>query len=186
MYGNKYKCTVLVQTLCNAVRFQRFQTSVQTGDQSPHPVQMTVQTLRRSWSATQYVRLFMRFNDCSGRFKLGALIQGSLSLTLSNQIHQRQNVRQNVRVCSLVNRRVRSQPERRRVVSQMLFVPTRPSRGLFCPHLFRLSVTLSRFATRCGRTVAISTPRICRKNSNVKTNRAVRFSADKYDGAEPI
>ena len=48
------------------------------------------------------------------------------------------------------------------------------------------SVTLSWFATRCGRTVAISTPRICRKNSNVKTNRAVRFSADKYGGAEAI
>ena len=52
--------------------------------------------------------------------------------------------------------------------------------------LFRLSVTLSRFATRCGCTVAISTPRICRKNSNVKTNRAVRFSADKYAEAEAI
>ena len=48
------------------------------------------------------------------------------------------------------------------------------------------SVRLSRFATRCGRTVAISTPRICRKNSNVKTNRAVRFSADKYAEAEAI
>ena len=70
---------------------------------------------------------------------------------------------------------------------QMLFVPTRPSRGLlFCGCSVRLSVRLSRFATRCGRTVAISTPRICRKNSNVKTNRAVRFSADKYAEAEAI
>ena len=57
---------------------------------------------------------------------------------------------------------------------------------LFCGCSVRLSVTLSRFATRCGRTVAISTPRICRKNSNVKTNRAVRFSADKYAEAEAI
>ena len=60
------------------------------------------------------------------------------------------------------------------------------ARRLFCGLLFRLSVTLSRFATRCGRTVAISTPRICRKISNVKTNRAVRFSADKYAEAEAI
>ena len=73
------------------------------------------------------------------------------------------------------------------IKSQMLFVPRRPSRGLlFRGLLFCLSVTLSRFATRCGRTVAISTPRICRKNSNVKTNRAVRFSADKYAEAEAI
>ena len=54
------------------------------------------------------------------------------------------------------------------------------------PSVACCSVTLSRFATRCGRTVAISTPRICRKNSNVKTNRAVRFSADKYAEAEAI
>ena len=59
-------------------------------------------------------------------------------------------------------------------------------RLLFCGLLFRLSVTLSRFATRCGRTVAISTPRICRKHSNVKTDLAVRFSADKYSEAEAI
>ena len=71
--------------------------------------------------------------------------------------------------------------------SQMLFVPTRPSRPhLFCGCSVRQSVRLSRFATRCGCTVAISTPRICRKNSNVKTNRAVRFSADKYAEAEAI
>ena len=60
------------------------------------------------------------------------------------------------------------------------------ARRLFRTCSVRLSVTLSRFATRCGRTVAISTPRICRKNSNVKTNRAVRFSADKYAEAEAI
>ena len=68
-------------------------------------------------------------------------------------------------------------------ISQMLFVPTRLSRGC---SVAVPSVTLSRFATRCGRTVAILTPRICRNNSNVKTNRAVRFSADKYAEAEAI
>ena len=49
-----------------------------------------------------------------------------------------------------------------------------------------LSVKLSRFATRYGRTVAIWSPRISRKTSNLKNNRLVRFFADKYAGTETI
>ena len=49
-----------------------------------------------------------------------------------------------------------------------------------------LSVVISRFATRCGRTVAMPSPRFSRKKSNLKNHRLVRFFADKYDGTEPI
>ena len=51
--------------------------------------------------------------------------------------------------------------------------------GLYFP-----SVRVSRFATRCGRTVAMPSPRFSRKNENLKNRRLVRFFADKYYGTD--
>ena len=63
------------------------------------------------------------------------------------------------------------------------FVLSRASRAA-C--IYFLSVTLSRFATRCGRTVAMPSPRFSLKNENLKNKRLVRFFADIYDVTEPI
>ena len=63
------------------------------------------------------------------------------------------------------------------------FVLRRASRSWL---LFRLSVVISRFATRYGRTVAMLSPQFSRKKSNLKIRSLVRFFADKYAVTEPI